>query len=66
MRIFLLKKKLEYIKKLDEDKKNKCLKEGIELIYYTRYNIDGLNYIGKIFNNIDEIEKYIDDTSNKT
>jgi len=44
----------------------KCLKEGIELIYYTRYNIDGLNYIGKIFNNIDEIEKYIDDTSNKT
>ena len=59
-------KKLEYIKKLDEDKKNKCLKEGIELIYYTRYNIDGLNYIGKIFNNIDEIEKYIDDTSNKT
>lgn len=59
-------KKLEYIKKLDKNKKDKCLSEGIELIYYTECNIDGSNYIGRMFNNIDEIKKYINDTSNKT
>jgi hypothetical protein len=57
--------KLNYISNLDKEKQKKCLDNGIRLIYYTDYSING-NYIGEIFNNADKIIDIINETSDKT
>ena len=57
--------KLKYISNLDKEKQKKCLDNGIRLIYYTDYKING-NYIGEVFNNVDKIIDIINETSNKT